>query len=314
MTSSSSPAASLEPAPCTVSENGLLGYCQGHFPHASEDDDFLDDRPEPMTSDQTLYLRDGDSFVGTRCTRGSWHANGQSGGAVLALLGHLLEDVPTLTAMSLTRLTVDLVRPVPVDERLQVRAEVLRAGKRIQLVELTVRSGDAELVRARALRVRDRDLTALAGLPPEESDEVVPPVPGPEAAESVELQPGAADFLRFGAEFRTTAAEAGRAATVWVRLRVPVVEDEAVRLTSRAALPMDCVNLIGIAPGDLAAVTAINPDVSAHVLRMPTGEWTGMTGHTRFFHGTGHGVSTATLQDEHGRYGVASTSQLVEPR
>ena len=55
-----------------------------------------------MSEQQALYVRDGDAFVGTSCTKGSWHANGQSGGAVLALLGHVLEDVQTLAPMSLT--------------------------------------------------------------------------------------------------------------------------------------------------------------------------------------------------------------------
>src|SRR5688500_19801715 len=110
-----------------------------------------------MSEEQALYVRDGDTFVGTRCTKGSWHANGQSGGAVLALLGHLLEDVPTLAPMSLSRLTVDMVRPVPVGERLWIEQVVIREGKRIQVVDITVRTAEAEHARARALRLRDAD-------------------------------------------------------------------------------------------------------------------------------------------------------------
>jgi acyl dehydratase len=75
---------------------------------------------------EALYIREGDAFVGTECTKGAWGHGGQAGGAVLALLGHVLEDVPTLTPMSLTRLTVDIVRPVPVGERLQVATEIVR--------------------------------------------------------------------------------------------------------------------------------------------------------------------------------------------
>ncbi len=268
-----------------------------------------------MTLDQSLYVREGDGFVGTGCTRGAWYGNGQSGGAVLALLGHVLEDVPTFAPMSLARLTVDLVRLVPVGELLHVRTEVLREGKRIQLVELVVSTKDDDVVRASALRVRERDLTDLDRLPPEAPGEhALPPVPGPDEAETVGAEPGAADFLRYGAELRATPAAGDRWRTVWVRLRVPVVAGEPVRVTSRAALPMDCVNLIGVTAADLARVTAINPDVSAHLLRTPTGEWTGMTGTTRFAHGIGHGVSIAELHDGGGRFGVASTSQLVEPR
>lgn len=123
-----------------------------------------------MTEEQALYVRDGDAFVGTGCTKGSWHADGQSGGAVLALLGHVLEDVPTLTDMSLSRLTVDIVRAVPVGRPLHIRPTIVREGKKIQVVDFVVGVDDTELVRARALRLRDADLTALDGLPQSTTD------------------------------------------------------------------------------------------------------------------------------------------------
>src|SRR5437588_4831519 len=125
-----------------------------------------------MSEEHALYVRDGDAFVGTSCTNGPWHANGQSGGAVLALLGHVLEDVPTLAPMSLTRLTVDIVRPVPVGERLRIETAVLREGKKIQVVDLVVTTSAGAHVLARALRVRDADLTGLAGMPESTTDEV----------------------------------------------------------------------------------------------------------------------------------------------
>ena len=83
----------------------------------------------------------------------------QAGGAVLALLGHVLEDVPTLAPMSLSRLTVDLVRPVPIGEPLWIDHVVIREGKIIQVVDSIVRSAQHECVRARTLRIRDEDLT-----------------------------------------------------------------------------------------------------------------------------------------------------------
>ena len=67
-----------------------------------------------VTGTDALYLPDGDRFVATDHTVGGWYPNMQSGGAVLPLLGHHLDGVPTLAPMGLTRLTVDLVRPVPI--------------------------------------------------------------------------------------------------------------------------------------------------------------------------------------------------------
>lgn len=269
-----------------------------------------------MSEEQALYVRDGDAFVGTACTKGSWHDDGQSGGAVLALLGHVLEDVPCLTEMSLSRLTVDIVRPVPVGQRLHVRPTIVREGKKIQVVDFVVTTGETEHVRARALRLRDADLTGIEGMPVSTTDRnPTATLPAPHELEGVDHHPGVADFLRLGAELRRSVDLVDGQYAVWVRLRVPVVASEPVRTTSRTALPMDCVNLIGVAAREDRPMraSAINADVTAHVVRAPVGEWVALTGHTYFAHGVGHGLSQAVMSDVDGVIGVTSTSQLVQP-
>lgn len=265
-----------------------------------------------MSEAESLYIRDGDAFVGTACTRSGWEHGGQAGGAVLALLGHVLEDVPTLTPMSLTRLTVDIVRPVPLGARLHVEPEILREGKKIQLVDLTIRAGDTLTTRARALRIRDRDVRSLSGLPPSTS-ELNPStsIPPPEGLTAVDQWPGIPDFLRFGAELRRTFEPIDGIHAVWCRLRVPVVAGEPVRATSRAALPLDLANLMGVTA--LPGVTSINPDVTGHLCRAPVDEWVALTGHTYFAHDVAHGVSMAVMSDTAGVFGVTSTSQILEP-
>jgi hypothetical protein len=266
-----------------------------------------------VTEEEALYIRDGDAFVGTQCTAGSWHANGQSGGAVLALLGHVVEDVPTLTAMSLTRLTVDIVRPVPVGEPLRIETEIIREGKKIQVVDLAICAGDVVTTRARALRIRDRDVTAMAGMPastsPLNPSTALPP---PRGLSGVDHHPGVAEFLRRGAEMRRTVEPIDGTHAVWCRLRVPVVAGEPVRATSRAALPLDIVNLLGV-DLDPARARSINPDVSGHLSRAPVGEWVAISGHTYYAHAVAHGVSMGVLSDEIGVFGITSTSQLLDP-
>ena len=265
-----------------------------------------------MTEQQSLYVRDGAAFVGTSCTANAWHENAQSGGAVLALLGHVLEDVPARSQMSLTRLTVDLVRPVPIGEPLWIDHEITREGKLIQVVDSVVRSDDTALVRSRALRIREADLSAGA-TPPSTADDsgLLARLPAPENLADVADQPGVAGFLVTGAELRRHAGDSTGPPGAWVRLRVPVVAGDAIRPTSRVTMPMDCVNLIGVA-GLPGGVTAINPDVSAHVVRSPVGEWVALVGDTRFAHQVGHGFSAAHMVDRDGVFGVTSTSQVVQ--
>ena len=264
-----------------------------------------------MTEERALYVRDGDAFVATSCTKNSWHPNAQSGGAVLALLGHALEDVPVPTPSSLSRLSVDIVRPVPIGERLWIDQEVSRQGRLIQVVDATVRSSDTVFVRSRALRIRDEEL-ASASLPTPTTDDaaVLAALPRPEALTDAADFPGVAGFLVHGAELRRS-TDPDAPGFAWLRLRVPVVAGEDVRTTSRVALPMDCVNLIGM-QGLPAGVTAINPDASGHVMRPPAGEWVGLVGDTRFAGAVGHGFSMALLVDADGVFGVASTTQVVQ--
>jgi hypothetical protein len=267
-----------------------------------------------MSEAEALYIRDGDAFVGTPCTKGSWHDNGQSGGAVLALLGHVVEEVPSLVPMSLTRLSVDIVRPVPVGERLYVEPTIIREGKKIQVVDLVVRTSDIETTRARVLRIRDRDISGLEGMPRSTtSDNPAARLPPPEHFEGVDKVDGVAGFLKLGAELRRSFEPIDGYHAVWVRLRVPVVAGEPVRPTSLAALPLDMVNLIGIEHDDVRRARAINPDVSGHVFRPPASEWVALTGHTYYGPGVGHGMSMALMSDEHGVFGLTSTSQIVEP-
>lgn len=265
-----------------------------------------------MADEDALYLPEGDAFVATPHTVGGWYPDMQSGGAVLALLGHHLDDIATLVPMSLTRLTVDLVRPAPIGEPIHIEHEIVREGKKIQVVELTVRTEDAVHTRARALRVRDTDLSD-GPLPSSTTDDadLRAAVPGPDELPSMDAATTDAAFLVTGVDFRRPAPGSTTRPCAWLRLRIPVVAGEVVRPTSRVTLPMDCVNLIGIneLPG---GSTAINPDVSAHVMRPPRSEWVGIAGDTRIAGSVGHGFSMGTLLDADGVFGVTSTSQIVQ--
>jgi hypothetical protein len=258
-----------------------------------------------------LYLPDGDGYVGTILTQGGWDPGSQNGAVVLALLGHCLEDVATLTPMGLARLTVDLVRPVPIGPRLVVRPTVVREGKKLQVVLVEVLVGDVVHVRATALRLRVEDVgdegAELLGQSP-----IAYPVaelPPPEACERLGQTAGSPGFLG-GIEMRRAPGIG-----VWVRLAVPVVAGQAIRATSCTTVGFDFAQLINAeVAGAMASMTMINPDVTAHVLRAPSGEWTAVTGETRFDAGVGRGLSLATLSDGSGPFAVASCSQLVQRR
>lgn len=264
-----------------------------------------------MSEAEAFYYPDRGGFVGTVLAQGAWDPNAQTGVAVLALLGHVLEDIPTLAPMSLARITVDMVRPVPIGRRLSVTSSTLREGKKLQVLDLAVTVDDVEHARARVLRLRDADVSDVTGLPASSTEadpaSVLPP---PEAL--AELSSGRGPGMMRALDLRRALTGAGDAYGYWVRLRVPVVAGEPVRATSRQTVGVDFSNCIGVAINPNAATT-INPDVTAHFLRPPTGEWLAIVGDTRFGHDVGRGISAASLSDRDGLFAVASASQLVQP-
>ena len=92
-----------------------------------------------------------------------------------------------------------------------------------------------------------------------------------------------------------------------------MVAGSPISPSSRLAAVIDYANLIGM-DDHPATVSMINPDVTAHVLRPPSGEWIAITGETRVNTALGRGVSSAALSDTDGVFAFASTSQLIQPR
>ncbi|WP_029432432.1 thioesterase family protein [Blastococcus sp. URHD0036] len=264
-------------------------------------------------AEPALFVPDGDAFVATVLSQGAWDPGDANGGSTLALLAHRLDDVPTLVPMTLSRLTADLMRPLPLGRPLTVEASVVREGKKIQLVDLHLLVDGVLHARASALRLRDADLTGLEGHPtgvPVAS--AAPLVPPEEAVSLRETSARPGGFLD-AVDMRYAPTTDGTGRGVWVRLEVPVVAGEPVRPVSRMALAFDYANNINVSM-DPGSATTINPDVNAHVLRQAVGEWIALTGETRFNPDLGRGVSTAVLSDASGAFAYVTVTQLVQPR
>src|SRR5690606_9211746 len=97
-------------------------------------------------------------FVPTEHTRGPWDPRHQHGGAVAALVARSVERA-TGDEFALTRLTLDLMRPVPL-EPLALDVSVPRPGRRVLGLAVSVSAGDleVEVVRAQAVVIRRVDL------------------------------------------------------------------------------------------------------------------------------------------------------------
>jgi acyl-CoA thioesterase len=255
-----------------------------------------------------LFEREGDHYRPTDLSRGPWDPDALHGGPVAALVAGAVEDcVPPAEGFQVARLTVELVRPVPVAP-LSVRARTTRPGRKIRLVEVSVAAGDVEVTRAVALLIRSTSLS-LPGPPPAE-EVVAPPERGVASATIrdayVGFHNGAVDMAFVAGGF----AEAGPA-TVWVRLRQPVVAGEPPSPLQRVAAAADFGN--GVSRElDFGRWLFINPDLTIYLRRYPEGEWVCLDARTRNAD-TGMGLAESALYDERGLIGRSLQALLVEP-
>jgi len=265
-------------------------------------------------STPALWIRDGDRYVSTEITQGGWDPTVVNGGIVLALLGQHLDAVPTLAGMSISRFTADLVRPVPVGQPVRIHHEVVREGKKIQVVQLTLLADDVEHVRATALRLRHLEVPPDTVPPATTVDRPADLLVDPDDALSFrDVMSEVPGFLR-AIELRVAPRRDGSSPSgCWLRLESEVVAGEPLTPTAALTFSFDYANLIGVNVFS-DGLSMINPDVTAHVLRPPTPGWIAITGDTRFEPSVGRGVSTALLSDRDGVFAAVSTSQLLQPR
>ncbi|HET9691125.1 MAG TPA: thioesterase family protein [Acidimicrobiales bacterium] len=260
--------------------------------------------PPAADGDDGFYVLDRRTYVPTILTQGPWDPGAQHGGPVSGLLATLVESTPSLVPMQVARLTVDLLRPVPLAP-LDVERQVVREGKRIQVVDVQLLSGSDLVARASALRIRIGDDTAAIAPAPG------PVVPGPDHATAPEWSSPYVPGFRRAIELRVAAVPGG-GSVLWVRLGVPIVVGARASAVATLAVAADFTSLQG--SGEVARrCAAINGDVNLHVLRAPRGPWVGLSGATAFS-STGTGLSSTVLCDLDGQVGAASCVQVVDPR
>lgn len=255
-----------------------------------------------------LPTADPEVFVATPSTVGPWDPGAQHGGPPSALITRAVERLPSSIAgpSQLARLTVEILGPVGLGE-MRVRAEVVRPGRAVELVEAELAVGGRVALRARAWRIRTTELT----LPELGPQPVAPPIPE---------QPSTFGNDRWGrgylgsVDFRFVTGHIERPgpAAVWTRLRVLVVAGEEPSPTQRLVAVADSGSGVsGVL--DFEGWIFINTDLSLHLHRLPEGEWIYMDARSTL-DPRGIGVAETEFFDAQGRVGRGAQALLVGRR
>jgi acyl-Coa thioesterase superfamily protein/acyl-CoA thioesterase superfamily protein len=259
---------------------------------------------------EAFYVRRSDGeYVATELTRGPWDPGAQHAGPPSALLGRQLELLEGAEEFQVGRITFEILRPVPIGA-VRIETRVARPGKRVQLVEATLSGEDGELMRAAAWLLRKSELELPAAAVAEEK-----PPAGPEEGWTPEFFPTGQEVgYHTAMEWKAVAGaflEPGPA-TVWMRMRQPLVDGEEPTALQRALVAADVGNGIS-AVLDWREYVFINVDLTVHFERMPEGEWVCVDAVTRP-QPTGIGAAESVLSDKRGRIGRGAQSLLIAQR
>lgn len=253
-----------------------------------------------------LFVRDGGRFVPTRLTEGPWAPEAQHGGPPAALLAGAIEKVESDDQMVLARVSVELLRPVPLLP-LTVTTEMVRPGRKVQLVRATLAHGDQVVATAVGLKIRLADVDLPFHLGDSES------LPGPDDARPAIFFPQPGAFAEEAMDVRVLEGDFSQAGPgrAWFRLKFPLVAGEVTSPLEHVVAAADFGNGLSNLLGDKRGWMFINPDLTVRLARPPEGDWFLLDSVTEI-HPTGTGLARSRIADLRGWVGTAAQSLIVD--
>lgn len=246
----------------------------------------------------------GEILLPQQLAVGGWGRDQLRGIAVSSALARAAEVAVASTGrtgLQPVRWTVDLFRPATMAP-CRTRTAVVRAGRRLCLVDASLEQGDEVVARGTALYLR-------AGETPEgqvwSPDRV--PSPPPTGLEPVAREPRLYYSDGVGWTASATDHQNGARKASWHR-PVPVVEGEEPRPFQMVAGVADVVNMV--TNWGSRGLAYINADITLSLARLPDGPEVGLESLDRVA-GDGIAVSTAVVHDRRGPIGTAGVSAVA---
>jgi hypothetical protein len=247
---------------------------------------------------------EGGRFIATQAALGPWTNQALHGSPPTMLLARAIELFPADQAMFVSRLTVELLRPVG-RTPLTVTSRLVRPGRKVQLVESSLWNGEQEVARATGLRIRLLDIDV-----PRTTDPMPHPDPESVAPWAQGWRAGDA-YHMIGVDVRGPRLGAVGPGWAWFRLKLPLLPGEKPTPLIRICAAADFPNGISFVV-DPRKTTFVNPDLSVFVIRPPVDEWVLVDART-WLEAGGTGMAEGALYDSGGRIGRSVQSLIVEP-
>ena len=249
-----------------------------------------------MTTDALFRRLGPDTFAPTPHAGGAWADGECHFSAAAGLLVHAVEQFRARNGnpeLQLARVSFDILGALPLAE-IDVRVEMLRPGRTIELVQATAFIAGRSVITARAWSLVASDTADAAA-------REHAPLPAPEECPPSGLGADWPGGFITQLEARQAAETRPGRGAVWLRSSVPLLEGEGAGEVAEHFSRIDIAN--GVAPRQEPGQWAYpNVDMTVHLFRRLTGEWTGLDT-TVEWGPTGVGVTSSVLHDATGPAG-----------
>lgn len=256
-----------------------------------------------VTDSRTFLTRVGDAYVPTPSAVGPWGPSTVSGLVISGLVGHAAEQAGGNDDFVGTRLTVDMVR-MALQGELRAKAEVLREGRRLRMVDVTISQDGRNVAHGRAVFARRSEPPPGKVWTP---DVVMPPPPAPEDTPAFGPKPyvgPTAQPVRTFERWRDHTQEK----YVWYDCDARLVDGEPMSAFVRAASVADVANPLTNWGSD--GLQFVNSDVTLLLSRLPEGTMIGMAARDRQ-EADGVSVGSAVMFDAAGPIGLTTVTALA---
>lgn len=253
-----------------------------------------------------FYVRTADVYTPTDYVTGPWDRDLCHAGPPTALLVNAFEHATP--GMGVTRATFEIVRAIP---KVPVTIDIteLRPGKRVTLLRGALVGPDGtEHLTATAWAIRETD----ADLPSQVPD--MPTFPDPEDCPPLDVFLGEWTGYIDAVDIRVISGTPfmGGPGAVWIRQRVPLIENEETDPANLLGLYGDVGSGVG-AIEHFSTLLGINTDLTVYMSRRPKGSWVAMESSV-ISHGRGLGMTDSLIYDASGFVGKANQSMFFDRR
>jgi hypothetical protein len=257
---------------------------------------------------RAIFSEENNLIIPTSDAAGPWDPGMQHGSAPSSLIARAAERYIGDEDFLVSRLTIDLMRPVPIAP-MDLRITPIREGRQIKVLDIRIVQGGKETVCASVLAVRKQKVdTPALSQPPALELPYADDIP-----EETGVFSGTSPFVNglWVRQAKGSFLEPGPAA-VWYRFVRPMMEGEEISPLMRAVASGDFCNGQSSAL-DFTKWTFVNADLTIDLIRYPEGEWVLLDAES-WLDEEGGCLAMGKLADKSGYFGTARQHLVVRSR